>query len=322
MDETPVRASFEIRGHRHRAAELPRQWTVVPPPERARALAHPLLKALLPSHVGFFPSAARHHIDRPEGTDQAIVKYCVAGAGWCEVDGRRFDVGRGDVMVVPARTPHAYASSPDRPWSVHWFHAMGQSVPLLTRELGVSARQPVVRLGHDARLVALFQELERALEDDCAFADLLFASQVLAHLMGLMIRLRRGPRGDDPRPRERVLRSAEHMRERLDRPPVVAELASLAGLSASHYAALFRRLLGGSPKAHFERLRLHRAAGLLLTTSASVKVIADQMGYRDALYFSRSFRRVHGVSPSEYRRHHAGGAVSPRRGRAAGSSST
>jgi AraC-like DNA-binding protein len=307
MDKTPaVDTSFEIRGHRHRAADLPRQWIVVPPLERERALAHPLLKHLVPSHVGFFPRARHHRVDRPDGVGQAIFKYCVAGEGWCEIGGRRFDVGPGNLMVIPAKTPHAYASSVGRPWTVHWFHAAGQSMPLLLRELGVSARQPVVRLGQDTRLVVLFQDLERALEDDCAFPELLYASQVLAHLMGLMIRLRRSPHGDDPGPRERVLRSAEHMRERLERPPAVAELASLASLSASHYASLFRRLFGCAPKAYFERLRLHRAAGLLLTTGDSVKAIAAKMGYRDALYFSRTFRRVHGASPSEYRRDHAG----------------
>ena len=133
--------------------------------------------------------------------------------------------------------------------------------------------------------------------------------QVLSHLMGLMIRLRRSHHGDDPSPRERVLRSAEHMKERLHRPPVVAELASLASLSSSRYASLFRDLLGrlaqGAISSGFHRLQ-PRKRSLLLTTEISVKAIAAEMGYRDALYFSRTFRRVHGVSPSEYRRIHAG----------------
>jgi transcriptional regulator GlxA family with amidase domain len=49
-------------------------------------------------------------------------------------------------------------------------------------------------------------------------------------------------------------------------------------------------------------MRLHRAAGLLVTTHDSVQIIATRTGYKDPLYFSRTFRRVHGVSPSEYRR--------------------
>ena len=43
-------------------------------------------------------------------------------------------------MVVPARAPHAYASSLDRPWTIHWFHAAGDIVPSPLRELWVSLR--------------------------------------------------------------------------------------------------------------------------------------------------------------------------------------
>jgi AraC-like DNA-binding protein len=283
------------------AADLPRQWIVLPSAARRKALSHPLLKGLLPSHVGFFPNAKNHRVCRPEGVEQAIFKYCVRGAGWCEVGGRRFEVNGGDLMVVPARAPHAYASTPKRPWTVHWFHATGEAVEPLLHELGVSATQPVVHLGRDPRLVGLFQDLEQALEDDYAFPQLLFASQILAHLVGLMIRLRRGHPGEAQDAGQRVLLSAEHMKERLDLPLDVAQLASFANLSVSHYAHLFRRLTGCSPKAYLGRLRLHRAASLLLTSHDSVKTIAGRMGYEDPLYFSRTFRRVHGVSPTGYR---------------------
>lgn len=297
MDETP----FEIRGHLHMGAGLPRRWVVLPPSVRAKALSHPLLGGLLPSHAGFFPQARRHEIHRPAGVDQAILKYCVRGVGWCDVEGRRWVVGPGELMVIPQNAPHAYGSSRERAWTVHWVHAMGRQVEPLLHELGVSSAQPVVALGHDIRLVALFQELEQVLEDDYAFAHLLYASQILAHLVGLMIHLRRNRVTDGADATQRVRQSIKQMQHRPDAPLDVAQLASLANLSPSHYATLFRRLTGDSPKAYLQRLRLHRAARLLLTTDESVAAIARQTGYPDPLYFSRIFRRVHGVPPSEYR---------------------
>jgi AraC-like DNA-binding protein len=44
------------------------------------------------------------------------------------------------------------------------------------------------------------------------------------------------------------------------------------------------------------------AAQLLDSTTHNVKSIASELGYRDALYFSRVFTGIHGVSPTEYRR--------------------
>jgi AraC-like DNA-binding protein len=315
LDETPMsrlsrsdRAAppvFEIRGQFHMAADLPRRWITLPPSVREKALSHPLLKGLLPSHVGFFPNAKRHEIRRPGGVDQAIFKYCVRGIGWCELGGHAFAVNPGALMVIPPNAPHAYGSTLKRPWTVHWFHAAGQHLEPLLRELGVSHTQPVVHLGHDARLIGLLQDLEKVFEEDYAFPQLLYASQLLAHIVGMMIRLRRSSLTHVPDAYQRVLQTAQRMKHRLDRPLDVDQQASLARLSSSHYGTLFRRLTGDSPNAYFRRLRLHRAARLLMTTDESVAAIARRMGYEDPLYFSRAFRRVHGVSPSEYRQRQA-----------------
>jgi AraC family transcriptional regulator, arabinose operon regulatory protein len=300
-DDRPSGPVFEIRDQFHMAADLPRRWITLPPAVRRKALSHPLLKTLLPSHVGFFPDARHHEIRRPEGVEQAIFKYCVRGSGWCEIEGRTSPVNLGDLMVVPPNVPHAYGSSQKRPWTVYWFHAVGQHLEALFAELGVGRAQPVVHLGRDMRLVALLQDLEQVYEDDYAFPQLLYASQLLAHIVGVMICLRRNHLTRVPDARQRVLQSAERIKQRLDKPLDVAQQASLANLSLSHYSALFRSLTGDSPKAYFRRLRLHRAARLLMTTDQSVATIARQMGYDDPLYFSRIFRRVHGVSPSKYR---------------------
>ncbi len=52
---------------------------------------------------------------------------------------------------------------------------------------------------------------------------------------------------------------------------------------------------------YFIRLRLHRACQLLDGTDQTIRQIAMQVGYADPLYFSRTFRAIHDVSPSEYR---------------------
>jgi AraC-like DNA-binding protein len=292
---------FEQRGHHHMATNLPRHWIMLPRPARSKALSDPLLKGLLPSHVGFFPDAKHHRIHRPDGLDSAIFKYCVRGEGWCEVGGRRFDVSPGDLMVIPPHESHAYGATPERPWTVHWFHAVGQHVDLWLRELGVSEKQPVVYLGKHARLVALFQDLERSLEDDYSPPQLLYASQLLGHLVGTMIHLRRAIAVEVPDASRRVLDSAAHMHQRLEAPLQVSELASLANLSPSHYSALFRSLTGYSPKRYLTRLRIRRAAQLLRTTGSSVKDIAAMLGYADPLHFSRAFRAGLGVCPTDYR---------------------
>jgi len=80
----------------------------------------------------------------------------------------------------------------------------------------------------------------------------------------------------------------------------------MAGLSESHYAALFRQATGYGVLAYQTRQRMGLARELLDTTHRTISSIAQQVGYPDPLYFSRQFRRIHAMSPSEYRSRDAG----------------
>ena len=268
---------LHIRGHWHWTRDLPRPWIVLTPEVRQAALSRPLSRHLLPSHAGFFPEAHAHRVRRELGIGSTIFKYCVRGEGWCELLGRRFEVRPGDLLVIPRDHGHGYGARQDRPWTIHWFHAIGDDVPHVLHELGVDAEHPVAHLGKSPALVALFEELRRQLGEAGSPGKLLYASQVLTHLLGMMIRLRRDKVGEAPDEapdsRARVLASMGYMQDHPDRTLDLDTLASMAGVSVSHYAALFRTLTGHSPKRYFTRIRMTRAQELLAATTESVKVI-------------------------------------------------
>jgi AraC family transcriptional regulator of arabinose operon len=295
------RGSF-AREHWHRSPDLPQPWIVLTPEVRTAALARPLTRHILPTHVGFFPDARGHRIVRETGIGSTIFKYCIRGTGWCDLGGSRFEVGPGDLLVVPRGQPHAYGAHPDRPWTIHWCHTMGDDVPHVLEELGASAERPLVHLGASPTLVGLFQQLRQALGESCSTPTLLYGSQLLGHMLGLMIRLRGEAVREPPDARGRVLASMAYMRDHPERPLDLDTLASIAGLSPSHYSALFRSLTGYPPKHYFTRLRMARAEELLATTSDSVKVISYRLGFEDPLYFSRVFRLLNRMSPSQFRK--------------------
>jgi AraC-like DNA-binding protein len=88
-----------------------------------------------------------------------------------------------------------------------------------------------------------------------------------------------------------------HLTERMQ----VSALASLIHVSPSYYFALFKRETGYAPIDFFIHLRMRRACRLLETTTLSVKEIADELGYDDAFYFSRLFKSVTSLAPTDYR---------------------
>lgn len=100
---------------------------------------------------------------------------------------------------------------------------------------------------------------------------------------------------------DRVGQSIAYMMRNLDKPLQVSALAALANTSTSHFFALFKRLTGQSPIDYFIRLRMQRACELLQDPSLRIKEVAACLGYDDPFYFSRLFKSVHSLAPTQYR---------------------
>jgi AraC-like DNA-binding protein len=79
------------------------------------------------------------------------------------------------------------------------------------------------------------------------------------------------------------------------------DLAEVVGLSKYHFSREFKRASGMTPMAFLRQVRVEAARSLLLSTSWTLRAIADQVGFRDEFHLSRVFRRVTGMPPSRLR---------------------
>ncbi|MEQ0558274.1 AraC family transcriptional regulator [Amycolatopsis sp. NEAU-NG30] len=82
----------------------------------------------------------------------------------------------------------------------------------------------------------------------------------------------------------------------------IAELARVAGMSRSAFAAAFRAKSGDTPLGYLTSWRLYRAKILLRDTPLSVQEIAVRVGYDTGTALSRVFARHEGISPGARRR--------------------
>ena len=273
------------------------------PGQRLRVLSRPIIAAsvdapiterLLVTDAGFFPHAADHGRVRPKGARETIVIICTAGHGRILLDDIPHRVSPGDAAVIPAGTPHVYLADQDDPWTIWWMHVVGRDV----QELLPAEAPPVTPLHDVYAAAALITQVVERLEVDDTVASLYEASGAAWHLLAHLGADRlRGGSGTRPR----IHAAMAYLRENLATTVGVAELAKMANLSPSHFAALFKTTTGMGVIEYLARLRSAQARELLLTTPMSIQDIAEAVGYADPYYFSRQFRRLNGVSPREFR---------------------
>ena len=285
MSHMPIQEGF--RGQR---------LVVVPRPVVSHALRRPVTRRLLVTDVGYYPNALDHQMNRPHGTDETIVMVCAAGTGWARIGNDVHRIGSQHALVIPRGVPHSYGSDPTHPWTIWWAHIAGTDAPELVAGMDVSSSRPLLRVRTIERAVSSLEDILSNLERDQSPPRLMAASGSAWKLLTQLAVDRLLPAPNDP-----LQRAMNYLSERLDGSVSVPELARLLGVSPTHLTSLFRRATGGGVKAHHTSLRMARARQLLDTTDATVAEVGREVGYDDPFYFSRHFRRHHGMSPSNFR---------------------
>ncbi|HTL13404.1 MAG TPA: AraC family transcriptional regulator [Bdellovibrionota bacterium] len=106
----------------------------------------------------------------------------------------------------------------------------------------------------------------------------------------------------NPEYTQRIDRVIDYLRENLDRPVKLAELARVACFSEFHFHRIFSAVTGESVNAFTLRLRIEKAARLLRLGKRTLTEIAFECGFSSSATFSRAFRAAYDLTPSEFRK--------------------
>ena len=261
----------------------------------------PLIRPAYVSDIGFFPHAQYHYRQRPEGAPAHILIYCSGGKGFFTLDnGKRQALCAGQLLVIPPETPHTYGADPDEPWDIYWMHVRGDILPALLDTETPSPRS--LPLDSAAKWIELFEELYHTLEYGFTRPNLVYTSQTLAHLLGLIyLNAAAGSSIQSPGNRHAVEQVISYLNARLYGTVTLEELCRQTALSAPRLLAVFRQATGYSPIHYFHRLKIQNCCKYLDLTDYPIKEIASKFGFSDPYYFSRLFKKIMGKSPRDYR---------------------
>lgn len=101
---------------------------------------------------------------------------------------------------------------------------------------------------------------------------------------------------------EMLFSSVMFMHENFDKNITVSDLANRAFLSNTHYRRLFKNSYGKSPLEYLNSMRINKAKQLIKTSLYTFSEICSLTGFNDLYYFSRVFKKVTGLTPTEYKK--------------------
>src|SRR6185295_803381 len=94
----------------------------------------------------------------------------------------------------------------------------------------------------------------------------------------------------------------EFLHESFSEPPGLDELAAAAGVHPTHLTRAFRQFEHCTVGDYVRKIRIEYARQRMLSSGEPLVEIALAAGFADQTHFTRSFKRLTGMTPSEFRR--------------------
>jgi AraC-like DNA-binding protein len=254
----------------------------------------------------------------------------LAGAAWVMIDGREpLRLTKGDFLLLPSTPAFSLCSDPDvdsipvEPQGRAVRHGEQEGEPdfvalggsfmfeRVNAALLLSLMPDLIHVPAGAGGASRLARLIELLSEECAREDAGKELIIRRMLEVLLVEVLRRPNaGSEAIPAglvkgmrlpglARVL-SAMHANIRANW--TVAELAGIAGMSRSAFAARFNEMLGCAPIEYLARWRMALARDALMRGIKSLDHIAEEIGYESVSAFSTAFRRRTGVAPGGFAR--------------------
>ena len=235
----------------------------------------------------------------PKRRDYHFIHFVVKGEGTLDIQGQIYPVRKDQLFIVPAGEVSTYRASETDPWKYCWIGFLGiQSFQFLNTLMRCGPK----RFVQDCRDASYYEDQIRSILDISGkqVSTHLRSNGVMYNLIGTLLE---ELGADDPEeldcsvPYQARQYMDLHYHDNLQ----IADVAAAVGVHANYLANVFQAQYRMTPKQYLTRLKLDKAKELLLFTDHSIYIVANSVGFSDPLSFSNFFRRMTGISPTEYR---------------------
>lgn len=246
-------------------------------------------------------TATRPHTSRREKLQSYLCFVVLSGEGKLTYEGADYELRQNDCVFIDCRKPYSHSTG-DRLWSLRWCHFYGAPMSAIYAKYSERGGLPVFR----ATAATAYTQILTDIYDLAASSDHIRDMRINEKLNALLTLLmesswRRELHYSAPKRVEIANVKSfldEHYHEKLS-------LESVAGnffINKYYLARLFKEQYGVTLVTYLHQVRITHAKKMLRFTDMSIEEIGLACGVGELNYFSRVFKKLEGMSPSEFRK--------------------
>lgn len=231
--------------------------------------------------------------------DTHILHYVRRGRGKLVYRDKTYQIAANCIFVIREGDMGYYEADAEEPWEYLWIRFRGYKADALLKKAHITAYAPVLDVRERAesiggRMDAILKNYEKEYE---AVGTVFGLFQDILDCVNPGNEYRR--EGGSV---EYVQLVYNYIHQKYAEPISIQEISDYCGVNRSYLSRIFQAAAKQSPQQYLLRYRVGKARSLLEETDLPVLEVAYSVGYRDPFAFSKMFKQIVGVSPSEYRR--------------------
>lgn len=239
---------------------------------------------------------------RPRGRLDYQLLYIAAGKAHFHFDDKEQVVTAGHMVLYRPKEPQKYEYYGEDQTEVYWVHFTGGNVKNILRSYGLTDDKRVFYCSSGLD----YQNLFRTMINELQMCKVNYAEMLEMYLRQIFIMLQRyflnSLKTDNAHVVEEIDKATLYFNEHYSEDISIDEYAQNNHVSVSWFIRNFKQCTGSTPMQYILSKRIYNAEILLHDSTYNVTEIAEIVGYDNPLYFSRIFKKVKGISPSEYRK--------------------
>ena len=243
-------------------------------------------------------------VNRPSGLPVWQILYGASGTGNIRIEESRYNLGEGQIAVLPPHTGHQYESAQNE-WKVHFLGFDGNSCQKLLTDLGL-AQPGVYHLSHGEKASQAFllhlKEIESVINSQIHLKYRVLSKELYSTLLDLASgsSLERTALWNDP---DGLMSDViEYLEKHCSEDVSLMRIGEEFHLTPEYLCARFKNSTGETVGQYLKRVRIGRARILLMDRpDLNLKEIGERCGYRSPSYFGKVFREMTGMTPQSFR---------------------